>query len=110
MGVIGLEAANRRGDDGVTYSQDYWDLLDEHGNIDQGSFGDRPILRNHTLATILGKGGRQVTRLSEDDGLELKHLIHYTNSNGTSHFHHRAERKEASLNRRENTVRMSRTA
>jgi hypothetical protein len=34
MGVIGLEAVDRRGDDGVTYSHDYWDLLDEHGKID----------------------------------------------------------------------------
>jgi hypothetical protein len=105
MGGIGLEALDRRGDDGVTYSHDHWDLLDEHGNVDQGHFGDRSVLCNHTFAAILGKGGRQVTRLSEDDGVELKHLIHYTDSNGTSHFHHRSERKENPLHRRGKTYR-----
>lgn len=40
MRVIRLEALDCLGDDGATYSHDHWDLLDEHGDIDQGRFGD----------------------------------------------------------------------
>jgi len=40
MRGIGLEALDCFGDDGVTYSHNYWNFLDEHGDIDQGHFGD----------------------------------------------------------------------
>ena len=42
-----------------------WDILDEHGDIDQGHYRDMSVLCNHTFAAILGKGFEQVTRIDE---------------------------------------------
>lgn len=75
MGGIGFEAINHLGDNGVTHSHDHWDLLDEYGNVDQGLCGARAVLCKHTLAAILGKGGR-----SEDDGVKLNQPVHYKHS------------------------------
>ena len=75
MGGFGLKALDRLGDVGVDCSHDHWDLLDGHGDVDKGRAGDRFVLCNHTFAAVLGEGGGQVTRLSEDDGAELEHLI-----------------------------------
>ncbi|KAM0701799.1 hypothetical protein Q7P35_010708 [Cladosporium inversicolor] len=36
---IGLKTLDRLGDDGATHSHDHWDLLDEHGDFDQGRYG-----------------------------------------------------------------------
>jgi hypothetical protein len=63
MGGIGLEALDSPGDDGVTCSHDHWHLLNEHGDCDQGHFGDRSVLCDHTFTSILGKDGGQATRL-----------------------------------------------
>jgi hypothetical protein len=69
-GDIGLEALDCPGDYGLTCSHDHRTLLDEHANIDQGHYEDRPILCNHTFAAVLGKGGRQVTRLGGEECVE----------------------------------------
>lgn len=50
-----------------------------------------------------GKGARNVTRLTEDDGGQLRHLIHYTDTNGTSYMQHRVEVKESHVGKRANT-------
>ena len=57
MRGIGLEALDCLGDDGVTGSHDHWDLLDEHGDVDQGHSGNRFVLCNHSFAAVFGKGG-----------------------------------------------------
>lgn len=100
---IGAEAVVRRGEDRVSYHHDFWDLVDEQGHPNQGDFGGRPYLCNHTLGSIVGKGGRNVTTLTEKRGYLLKHLLHYADSNGTLFFQSRTESEADHSRKRDNT-------